>query len=80
MIGFAQMLMLKTNNRATKFSNIPTLNDVRSLINPISNCITAPPIIPVINIPAKEPWCLLTEFKASDKIIGYITDRKIPQI
>ncbi|GAC1385326.1 MAG: hypothetical protein NVSMB45_13980 [Ginsengibacter sp.] len=42
------------------------------------NGTIAPPIIPVIKMPAKEPWCSFTEFKASENMIGYITDAKNP--
>src|SRR5439155_292444 len=38
----------------------------------------APPMMPVTIIPEKEPWCSLTEFRASEKIIGYITEAKNP--
>src|SRR5690606_12099148 len=80
MIGFAQKLILNIYPRATKTSNIPVFNEIISLTKPINNCTTAPPIIPVIKIPAKAPWCLLTEFSAKDMMTGYMTERKNPQI
>ena len=36
----------------------------------------APPQMPVIRIPAKEPWCVGIEFSPSEIIIGYITAMK----
>ena len=78
MIGLAQKLKLKIYASATNTSSIPVFNEVTSLKIPISNCTTAPPIIPVIKIPANDPWCLLTEFRAKEIIIGYITERKNP--
>ena len=38
----------------------------------------APPQIPVIKMPAKEPWFLVTELRPSEIIIGYITAIKKP--
>ena len=38
----------------------------------------APPQIPVIKMPAKEPWFLATELRPSEIIIGYITAIKKP--
>ena len=40
----------------------------------------APPIIPVTIMPENEPWCSLTEFKAKENIMGYITEAKNPTI
>ena len=40
--------------------------------------IIAPPQIPVMSIPEKEPWCFDTEFNANDIMIGYITAAKKP--
>lgn len=78
MMGFAQKLKLKIYANATNTNSIPVFKEVTSLNMPISNCTTAPPMIPVIKIPAKDPWCLLTEFSAKEIIMGYITERKNP--
>ena len=71
--GFAQIPMQKMKISPTKFKHIAILNDKRSLIKPIITCKIAPPIIPLIKIPANEPWCSLREFKAKEIIMGYIT-------
>ena len=38
----------------------------------------APPTIPVTMIPANDPWCSVTELRASEKMMGYMTDAKKP--
>ena len=57
----------------TKIRHMPVLREwVASLRRLTNKGPAAPPTMAVHIIPAKEPWCLVTEFKAREKIIGYI--------
>jgi hypothetical protein len=42
------------------------------------NGTTAPPMIPVLRIPANGPWCSETEFRASDTSTGHIIEANSP--
>ena len=35
-------------------------------------------MIPVQRIPEKEPWCLATELRASEKTIDHMTEMQTP--
>jgi len=59
-------------------NDIPALNPNASPNQPISSWITAPPIIAVQRIPAKEPWLLSTEFNAKENITDHITESENP--
>ena len=61
-------------------NDIPTLNPKLSPSQPINNWITAPPIIAVHIIPENDPWCLLTELSANEKMIDHITESENPTI
>src|ERR1700676_3559007 len=47
-------------------------------MRPMITGTTAPPIIPVPKMPAKEPWNSATELSASDTTIGHITEANRP--
>lgn len=76
--GEAQNPIDKINPIGINRKNIPIFRLVNSPIQPIIKGIMAAPVIPVHKIPDKEPWCLLTEFNAKEKMIDHITDMKKP--
>ena len=47
---------------------------------PMTSGTIAPPIMPVQRIPENEPWWLETEFRASEKMIGHMTEAAKPII
>src|SRR5258707_3296011 len=47
-------------------------------MRPMITGTTAPPIIPVPKMPAKEPWYSATELSASDTTMGHITEANRP--
>jgi len=61
-------------------NTIPILSENKSLMPPIRICTIAPPAIPVMSMPANDPWCFETELSPKETIIGYITDKKNPEI
>lgn len=59
-------------------NSIPSFNPNKSLNAPTINGAIAPPTIPVHKIPANDPWCSFTEFKANENTIDHITEAKNP--
>ena len=72
--------MLKMKPRLKNKKAMPPFNPTRSPNVPTSKGNMAPPAIPVHNIPDKEPWCSLTEFKAREKMMDHMTEMKKPII
>ncbi|MGA8232313.1 MAG: hypothetical protein WB795_12620 [Candidatus Acidiferrales bacterium] len=49
-------------------------------MRPMTTGTMAPPMIPVPGIPEKEPWYSATELRASDTMIGHITEANKPKL
>ena len=78
--GLAQNPIDRIKPKGIIRKNIPDCRDMISPSPPTMKGITAPPAIPVHKIPDNDPWCSLTEFKANENIMEYITEIKKPTI
>src|SRR5579862_8317530 len=78
MMGRAQKPTLRTHPNVRYRKAIPVRRPAKSPIGPMIKGTTAPPMIPVLRIPAKGPWCSETEFKARETSTGHMIEAKSP--
>ena len=78
--GFEKNPMVRIKISGIIKKNMPVLRSIISPSPPTIKGKTAPPAIPVHKIPDREPWCSLTELRAKEKIMEYITEIQKPTI
>src|ERR1039458_2429843 len=78
MIGRAQKPTLRTHPNVRYRKATPARRPAKSPMRPMITGTTAPPMIPVLRIPANGPWCSETEFSANETNTGHIMEAKRP--
>lgn len=76
--GLAQKPMDRMKARGINKKNIPNRRPESSPRLPTINGKTAPPAIPMHNIPDSDPWFSLTELRAKENMMDHITEIKKP--